>query len=114
VADLAASPEPTASFLEELFCAYACYYHVEHTYTCLSGVVLQRIPVPIGCEGFVVVGLTHIAADTMALRGYKSRKSTRLCPERVLSLQLSRWRLTSATLSSTASLLVSSLRGRGA
>jgi hypothetical protein len=45
-----------------------------------------HIPVPIGCEHFVVVGLTHIEADTMTLRGYKSRKSTR--SERVLSLQL--------------------------
>jgi hypothetical protein len=49
-------------------------------------VVPQHIPVPIGCEHFVVVGLTRIEADTMTLRGYKSRKSTR--SERVLSLQL--------------------------
>jgi hypothetical protein len=46
--------------------------------------------VPIGCEHFVVVGLTRIEADTMTLRGYKTRKSTRLGPEPVLSLQLPR------------------------
>jgi hypothetical protein len=40
----------------------------------------------IGCEHFVAVGLTRKEADTMTLRDYKSRKSTR--PERVLSLQL--------------------------
>jgi hypothetical protein len=48
-------------------------------------VLLQHIPVPIGCERFVVADLTRIEADTMTLRGYKSRKSTRF--ERVLSLQ---------------------------
>jgi hypothetical protein len=49
-------------------------------------VVPQHIPVPIGREHFVVVGLARTEADTMTLRGYKSRKNTR--PERVLSLQL--------------------------
>jgi hypothetical protein len=49
-------------------------------------VVPQHIPVPIGCEHFVVVGLTRIEADTMTLRDYKSHKNTR--PERALSLQL--------------------------
>jgi hypothetical protein len=49
-------------------------------------VLPHHIPVPIGCENFVVVGLTRKEADTMTLRGYKSRKSTR--PERVLLLQL--------------------------
>jgi hypothetical protein len=49
-------------------------------------VLPQHIRVPIGCEHFVVVGLTRKEADTMTLRGYKSRKSTR--PERVLLLQL--------------------------
>jgi hypothetical protein len=43
---------------------------------------------PVGCEHFVVVGLTRIEADTMTPRDYKSRKSTRLGPERVLSLYL--------------------------
>jgi hypothetical protein len=45
-------------------------------------VLPQNIPVSIGCEHLVVVGLTRKEADTMTLRGYKSRKSTR--PERVL------------------------------
>jgi hypothetical protein len=57
--------------------------------------VFLHIPVPIGGERFVVVllllfvvvALTRIEADTMTLRGYKNRKSTR--PERVLLLQ---WR----------------------
>jgi hypothetical protein len=49
-------------------------------------VLAQDIPVPIGCEHFVVVGLTRKEADTMTLRGYKSHKSTP--PERVLLLQL--------------------------
>jgi hypothetical protein len=49
-------------------------------------VLPQHIPVPIGCEHFVVVDLARKEADTMMLRGYKSRKSTR--PERVLSMQL--------------------------
>jgi hypothetical protein len=49
-------------------------------------VLPQRILVPIGCEHFVVVDLTRKEADTMTLRGYKSRKSTR--PERVLLLHL--------------------------
>jgi hypothetical protein len=62
--------------------ATAVWWHV------ICGVLPQHIPVPIGCEHFVVVGLTRIEADTMTLRGYKSRKSTRLGPERVLSLQL--------------------------
>jgi hypothetical protein len=51
----------------------------------LASSFVQHIPVPIGCERFVLVGLTRIEADTMTLRGYKSRKSS---PERVLSLQL--------------------------
>ena len=59
---------------------------VARTCTCLFGVVPQHMPVPIGCEHFVVVGLARTEADTMTLRGYKSRKNTR--PERVLSLQL--------------------------
>jgi hypothetical protein len=42
----------------------------------------------VGCEHFVVVGLTRIEADTMTPRDYKSRKSTRLGPERVLLLHL--------------------------
>jgi hypothetical protein len=42
----------------------------------------------IGCEHFVVVGLTRKEADTMALRGYKNRKSTRLAAERLLLVQL--------------------------
>ena len=67
------------------FCACACYGRVvARTCTCFCGVLPQHIPV--GCEHFVVVGLTRIEADTMTLRGYKSRKSTR--PERVLLLQL--------------------------
>jgi len=69
-------------------------------------VFLQHIPVPIGCERFVVVllllfvvvALTRIEADTMTLRGYNGRKSS---PERLLSLQLPRQRPASATLSST-------------
>jgi hypothetical protein len=44
--------------------------------------------IPVGCEHFVVVGLTRIEADTMTPRDYKSRKSTRLGLERVLSLHL--------------------------
>jgi hypothetical protein len=44
----------------------------------------------IGCEHFVVGGLTRIKADTMTLRGYKSRKSTRFAPERLLLLWLPR------------------------
>jgi hypothetical protein len=75
----------TARSLEEPFCVWACYRRVR-TCTCFCGLLLQHIPVPIGCEHFVVEGLTHIEADTMTLRGYKSRKSTR--PERVLLLQL--------------------------
>src|SRR6516165_11662537 len=73
----------TAHSLEEPF-SCACYCHVR-TCTCFCGASPQHIPVPIGCEHFVVVGLTRIEADTMTLRGYKSRKSS---PERVLSLQL--------------------------
>jgi hypothetical protein len=42
----------------------------------------------IGCEHFGIGGLTRIEADTMALRGYKSRKSTRFAPERLLLLRL--------------------------
>jgi hypothetical protein len=42
----------------------------------------------IGCEHFG--GLTRIKADTMTLRGYKSRKSTRFAPERLLLLWLPR------------------------
>jgi hypothetical protein len=64
------------------FCACACYCRVvARTCTCFCGVLPLHIPVPIGCEHFVVVGLTRIGADTMTLRGYKSRKSTRLGPE---------------------------------
>jgi hypothetical protein len=48
----------------------------------------MNIPVPIGCEHFVVVGLARTEADTTALRGYKTRTSTR--PERMLSMQLRR------------------------
>jgi hypothetical protein len=48
-------------------------------------VLPQHILVPIGCE-HLVVGLIRKEADTMTLRGYKNRKSTR--PERVLLLQL--------------------------
>jgi len=63
------------------FCASACYFPVR-TCTCVCRVLPQNIPVSIGCEHLVVVGLTRKEADTMTLRGYKSRKSTR--PERVL------------------------------
>ena len=75
----------TAPSLEEPFCVWACYRRVR-TCTCVSGVLPQHILVPIACE-HLVVGLTRKEADTMALRGYKNRKSTR--PERVLLLQ---WR----------------------
>jgi len=69
------------------FCACACYGHVvARTCTCFCGVLPQHIPV--GCEHFVVVGLTRIEVDTMTPRDYKSRKSTRLGSERVLSLHL--------------------------
>src|SRR5215468_8095675 len=90
--------------LDELFCADACYCRVvARTCTCFCGVFLQHIPVPIGCERFVVVllplfvvvALTRIEADTMTLRGYNGRKSS---PERLLSLQLPRQRPASATL----------------
>jgi hypothetical protein len=72
-------------FFTSPFCACACCCRVR-TCTCVCGVLPQHIPVPIGCEQFVVVGRTRKEADTMTLRGYKSRKSTR--PERVLLLQL--------------------------
>ena len=71
--------------LEEPFGACACYCRVR-TCKCVCGVLPQHVPVPIGCEHFVVVDLARKEADTMTLRGYKSRKSTR--PERVLLLQL--------------------------
>jgi hypothetical protein len=69
------------------FCACACYGRVvASTCTCFCGVLPQHIPV--GCEHFVVVGLARKEADTMTPRDYKSCKSTRLGPERVLSLHL--------------------------
>jgi hypothetical protein len=74
-----------APSLKELFCSCACHV-VARTCTCFCGVLPQHIRV--GCEHFVVVGLTRIEADTMTPRDYKSRKSTRLGPERVLSLHL--------------------------
>jgi hypothetical protein len=82
----AGHPTLTAPSLEEPFCAFACYCR-GRTCTCFCGVLPQHIP-PVGCEHFVVVGLTRIEADTMTPRDYKSRKSTRLGPERVLSLHL--------------------------
>jgi hypothetical protein len=104
--------------LEELFCADACYCRVvARTCTsCFCGVFLQHIPVPIGCERFVVVllllfvvvALTRIEADTMTLRGYNGRKSS---PERLLSLQLPCQRPASAKLLSTLSFLLSSFKG---
>jgi hypothetical protein len=42
----------------------------------------------IGCEHSGIGGLTRIVADTMTLRGYKSRKSSRFAPERLLLLRL--------------------------
>jgi hypothetical protein len=81
----AGHPTLTAPSLEEPFCAFACYCR-GRTCTCVCGVLPQHIRGPIGCEHLVVVGLTRKEADTMTLRGYKSRKSTR--PERVLLLQL--------------------------
>jgi hypothetical protein len=48
----------------------------------------MRADTAMSCERFGIRGLIRIEADTMALRGYKSRKSTRFAPERLLSLHL--------------------------
>jgi hypothetical protein len=44
----------------------------------------------IGCEHFGIGGLIRIEADTTALQGCKSRKSTRFAPERLRLLRLPR------------------------
>jgi hypothetical protein len=50
--------------------------------------VALRADGAVGCEHFWYWGLTRIEPDTMTLRGYKSRKSTRFAPERLLLLWL--------------------------
>ena len=43
---------------------------------------------PLAANILVLGGLTRIEPDTMALRSYKSRKSTRFALERLLFLRL--------------------------
>jgi hypothetical protein len=54
-----------------------------------------------GWEHLGTAGLNRIKADTMTLRDYKSRKSTRFATGRLLLLRLPYLRRASATLSST-------------
>jgi hypothetical protein len=54
-----------------------------------------------GWEHLGTAGLTRIKADTMTLRDYKSRKSTRFATGRLLLLRLPYLRRPSAMLSST-------------
>jgi hypothetical protein len=54
-----------------------------------------------GCEHLGTAGLTRIKADTMTLRDYKSRKSTRFAAGRLLLLRLPYLRRVSAMLSSS-------------